>query len=145
MDVVDMTDELWRAKGRTGESLILEAGHALDAPRARAVVADRLAAHVRPYLDRSVKHAFTTREQQVTNFGDLLRVLELEPSSGLFKPETVAIVQVLDGDTLARGDDSSPVLLLGDSFANIYRRKEMEWGEGAGLGRAAHVTPGHWR
>ena len=32
------------------------------------------------------------------------------------------------------GDDSSPVLLLGDSFTNIYRRKEMEWGAGAGLG-----------
>ena len=29
---------------------------------------------------------------------------------------------------------SSPVLLLGDSFTNIYRRKEMEWGDGAGLG-----------
>ena len=23
---------------------------------------------------------------------------------------------------------------MGDSFSNIYRRKEMEWGEGAGLG-----------
>ncbi len=133
VDVVDMTDELWRAKGRTGEGPYLK----LDThwtPHGLALAADRLAAHVRPYLDHSVKHAFTTREQQVTNFGDLLRVLELEPSSGLFKPETVAIVQVLDGDTLVRGDDLSPVLLLGDSFANIYRRKEMEWGEGAGLG-----------
>jgi len=26
------------------------------------------------------------------------------------------------------------VLLLHDSFANIYHRKKLEWGEGAGLG-----------
>ena len=70
----------------------------------------------------------------MTNFGDLLRILEIQPSSGLFAPQTVEIVQVLKDGELARGDDSSPVLLLGDSFTNIYRRKEMEWGEGAGLG-----------
>jgi len=133
VDVVDMTDELWRAKEQPGESLFLR----LDThwtPRGLSLVADRLAAHVRPFLDGTVKHAFATRKQHVTNFGDLLRILELQPSSGLFKPETVEIIQVLEGDALARGDDSSPVLLLGDSFANIYRRKEMEWGDGAGLG-----------
>jgi alginate O-acetyltransferase complex protein AlgJ len=133
VDVMDVTDELWRAKEQPGESLFLR----LDThwtPRALSLVADRLAAHVRPCLLRTVKHAFTTRTQHVTNFGDLLRILELQPSSGLFKPETVEIIQVLEGHALARGDDSSPVLLLGDSFANIYRRKEMEWGDGAGLG-----------
>jgi alginate O-acetyltransferase complex protein AlgJ len=133
VDVVDVTNELWRAKALPGERLFLR----LDThwtPRGLSVVADRLAAHVRPRLARTVKHAFTTRAERVSNFGDLLRILELEPASGLFKPQTVEIIQVLDGGALARGDDSAPVLLLGDSFANIYRRKEMEWGDGAGLG-----------
>jgi hypothetical protein len=70
----------------------------------------------------------------VTNFGDLLRILEIQSSSGLFPSQTVEIVQVFDGGQPAQGDESSPILLLGDSFTNIYRRKEMEWGDGAGLG-----------
>jgi alginate O-acetyltransferase complex protein AlgJ len=78
----------------------------------------------------------------VTNYGDLLRILEIEPSSGLFKPETVEIDQVLQGESLARGDDSAPLLLLGDSFTNIYRLKEMEWGEGAGLGEQLSLRLG---
>src|SRR5206468_12364842 len=86
------------------------------------------------YVRAPAQRLFTTRKQRVTNFGDLLRILEIEPSSGLFAPQTVEIVQVFRDGELATGDDSSPVLLLGDSFTNIYRRKEMEWGAGAGLG-----------
>ena len=98
------------------------------------MAADRLAAHLKPHLPEPVQTLFTTRKQRVTNFGDLLRILEIQPSSGLFSPQTVEIDQVLENGELARGDDSSPVLLLGDSFTNIYHRKEMEWGDGAGLG-----------
>jgi len=124
---------LWNAKAQSAESLFLK----LDThwtPRGLAVAADRLAAHVQTHLPGSVQPRFATRKQRVTNFGDLLRILEIEPSSGLFAPQTVEIVQVLKDGELATGDDSSPVLLLGDSFTNIYRRKEMEWGNGAGLG-----------
>jgi alginate O-acetyltransferase complex protein AlgJ len=133
VDVLDVTDDLWRAKEERGESPFLR----LDThwtPRGLSVVADRLAAHVRPLLDGTSRRAFTTREERVTNFGDLLRILELQPDRGLFQPQTVAITQVLDGHALAHGDDSAPVLLLGDSFTNIYRQKVLEWGDGAGLG-----------
>jgi len=133
VDVLDVTDDLWNAKTRSGESLFLK----LDThwtPRGLAVAADRLAAHVKPHLPESARPLFTTRKYRVTNFGDMLRILEIQPASGLFAPQTVEIVQVLEGGGLARGDDSSPVLLLGDSFTNIYRRREMEWGDGAGLG-----------
>jgi hypothetical protein len=64
----------------------------------------------------------------------MLRVLEIEPESGVFAPQSVDITQVYAGDAPASGDDASPVLLLGDSYTNIYRRPEMDWGEGAGLG-----------
>jgi SGNH hydrolase-like domain, acetyltransferase AlgX len=133
VDVLDVTDALWTAKAQSGESLFLK----LDThwtPRGVAVAADRLAAHLKPHLPEPVQPLFTTRKQRVTNFGDLLRILEIQPSSGLFAPETVEIVQVFKGGRPAIGDDSSPVLLLGDSFTNIYHRKEMEWGEDAGLG-----------
>ena len=133
VDVVDLTDDLWNAKAQAGESLFLK----LDThwtPRGLAVAADRLAAHLRPYIPEPEHPLFTTRKKRVTNFGDLLRILEIQPSSGLFAPQTVEIVQVLMAGKSALGDDTSQVLLLGDSFTNIYRRKEMEWGDGAGLG-----------
>ena len=63
-----------------------------------------------------------------------MRILEIPSSSGLFAPESVEILQVLRGGEPAVADDLAPILLLGDSFTNIYRRKEMEWGDGAGLG-----------
>ena len=60
------------------------------------MAADRLAVHVKPRLPEPAQPLFTTRKQRVTNFGDLLRILEIEPSSGLFAPQTVEIVQVLE-------------------------------------------------
>ena len=142
VDVLDVTDDLWNSKVQSPESLYLK----LDThwtPRGLAVAADRLARHVKPLLPAPVRPLFTTRKQRVTNFGDLLRILEIPPASGLFAPQTVEIVQVLRDGELASGDDSSPVLLLGDSFTNIYRRKEMEWGNGAGLGEQLMVRLGH--
>jgi alginate O-acetyltransferase complex protein AlgJ len=65
----------------------------------------------------------------VQHDGDLLRMIEVLPGSGLFPPQTVEIQEVgLPGSGEAR------VLLLGDSFTNIYSRKELEWGERSGLG-----------
>jgi hypothetical protein len=133
VDVLDVTDDLWQAKARPGEELYLK----LDThwtPRGLSVAVDRLAAHVKPLLSGLPRQVFTTRTQRMTSLGDLLRMLEIQPDSGLFTPQTVEIVQVLEGNTLAQGNDTSPILLLGDSFTNIYRRKELEWGEGAGLG-----------
>jgi hypothetical protein len=133
VDVLDVTDDLWQAKTQSGENLFLK----LDThwtPRGLAVVADRLAAHVRRHLPHPAPEAYKTRTASVTNYGDLLRILEVQPASGIFHPQTVEITQLLEGSALARGDERSPVLLLGDSFTNIYHRKEMEWGDGAGLG-----------
>jgi alginate O-acetyltransferase complex protein AlgJ len=142
VDVRDVTDDLWRAKFQEGDRLFLK----LDThwtPRGLAVVADCLAQHVKRFLPHFAPQAYTSRLTSVTNYGDLLRILEVQPSSGLFHAQTVEITQLLKGVTLASGDDSSPVLLLGDSFTNIYHRKEMEWGDGAGLGEQLMLRLGH--
>jgi hypothetical protein len=133
VDALDVTDALWNEKARSSESLYLK----LDThwtPHGLAVAADRLADHVKPLVPAPGQAPFTTRKQRVTSYGDLLRILEIQPATGLFSPETVEITRVLKHGEPVHGDDSSPVLLLGDSFTNIYHRKEMEWGEGAGLG-----------
>ena len=92
--MLDITDDLWNAKAQSAESLFLK----LDThwtPRGLAVAADRLAAHVKPHLPRPVQPLFTARKQRVTNFGDLSENPGNPPSSGLFAPQTVEIVQVL--------------------------------------------------
>ena len=67
------------------------------------VAADRLARHVSPFLPEPGNLHFETRKLSVTNYGDLLRILEIEPSSGVFTPQTVEIDQILKGGELARG------------------------------------------
>ena len=131
--MLDVTDALWQAKTNPGESLFLK----LDThwtPRGLAIVADMVAARLKQCLPRLAHESFDTRTVSVTNYGDLLRILEVPSNSGLFAPQTVEITQLLPGSALSRGDDASSVLLLGDSFTNIYHRQEMEWGDGAGLG-----------
>ena len=127
--MLDVTDDLWQAKARPGGKLFLN----LDThwtPHGLSVVADRVAAHVKPHLPGPAQLALTTRSQTVTNFGDLLRMLEVQSGSGLFTPQTVEIVQVLDGDKLAEGDDSAPVLLLGDSFITSIIAKSLNGAKG---------------
>jgi alginate O-acetyltransferase complex protein AlgJ len=143
VDVLDPTDALWRAKTQPGESesLFLK----LDThwtPRGVGVVADRLAAHLAPLLPtRGLRH-YTTRRENVTGSGDLLRLLEIAPAGGLFPPQTVQVTRVLLDPPRRPGDDRAPVLLLGDSFTNIYHHAAMEWGDSAGLGEQLMVRLG---
>ena len=108
-------------------------------PCGLAIVADIIAARLKQCLPRLAHESFDTRTVSVTNYGDLLRILEVPSNSGLFAPQTVEITQLLPGNALSRGEDASSVLLLGDSFTNIYHRQEMEWGDGAGW-RATDVS-----
>lgn len=73
-------------------------------------------------------------EAQITNLGDIAMMLKLPPDQQLYHPQRVRVSQVVSPDGgLWRPDKSSDVLLLGDSFANIYSLEGMGWGESAGL------------
>lgn len=64
--------------------------------------------------------------------GDLARILYRSPSTfGRGEKQEIAIVR--DGDLAWHPRAGSAVLLLGDSFSNIFSREELGWGEGAGL------------
>jgi alginate O-acetyltransferase complex protein AlgJ len=60
-------------------------------------------------------------------------MLETEPAVNPFPNECVQIATVLEGAHLVKGNDAAPVLLLGDSFSNVYSRPDLGWGQGAGL------------
>src|SRR6185369_17065028 len=105
-------------------------------PAAMENVATALAAELRPLLPAASKAAAFHRDTvTVRNLGDLGKMLKLPDSVAWPAPESVAIHRVRPvSDSAARDIDSSAeVLLLGDSFSNIYSLESMGWGASAGL------------
>ncbi len=73
--------------------------------------------------------------ERVSQIGDIARMLRLPRDQQLFAPQKPVIHPVRDPAGLPwRSDVSGDVLLLGDSFANIYSSESMGWGGAAGFG-----------
>lgn len=98
------------------------------------------AQHLKQYIDRNVQlsphpgDGYRAQAAGVTNRGDLAVMLRLPAWARGYPPEAVCLRQILT----ARGeywhpDETSDVLVLGDSFSNIYSLDAMGWGESAGL------------
>jgi hypothetical protein len=71
----------------------------------------------------------------ISRVGDIVDMLKLPEGQRLFAPQEVMLRQVQDDkggpwQPSARGD----VLLMGDSFTNVFSAPAMGWGESAGLG-----------
>jgi SGNH hydrolase-like domain, acetyltransferase AlgX len=77
---------------------------------------------------------YVRQDQNVSNTGDLAVLLTLPATHPLKEPESVAIqrVETAEGDPW-KADPKSAVLILGDSFTNIYSQSDLGWGTGAGL------------
>jgi alginate O-acetyltransferase complex protein AlgJ len=69
----------------------------------------------------------------VADIGDLARMFGRGLPPGWRDPESQVIRRVREGDFAWRTTPGSPVLLLGDSFSNIYSQEALGWGSGAGL------------
>lgn len=71
--------------------------------------------------------------QQITGTGDIARMLKLRESQKVFRAETVTIHPVSNGGSAWRPSKDADVLLLGDSFSNIFSLGGLGWGESAGF------------
>ncbi len=70
----------------------------------------------------------------VRNSGDITVMLALPRGQSFFPPETAAITRVVAADGSPwQPDEHADVLIMGDSFNNIYSLAEMGWGDSAGL------------
>ena len=105
-------------------------------PKAMEEVAGQLAAVVRKTAVLTGRTAqFRRRELSLNNRGDIDAMLRLPENWELYAKEEVTIHPVLTrAEELWQPSPNAEVLLLGDSFANIYSLAGMGWGEGAGLG-----------
>jgi hypothetical protein len=77
-------------------------------------------------------------EKEVGGRGDIATMLKLPADQKLYPLEKVVIGQVFAGNTLWRSAKDAEVLLLGDSFSNVFAVEAMGWGESAGL--AEHLS-----
>jgi hypothetical protein len=105
-------------------------------PEAMEAVAERLAAFIEAHvpLAAAASPGYRVERTEVTNLGDTAHMLDLPEASALFPPERVWLHRVLLPDGSAwRSTRGADVLLLGDSFSNIYALESMGWGTSGGF------------
>ena len=106
-------------------------------PATMEIVAERLADFLQlPAAAGSTSPSII--EKEIVARGDIAAMLKLTRSDKFFPPEKVTIRQVVTGNALWRPSREADVLLLGDSFSNIFSFEAMGWGESAGF--AEHLS-----
>ncbi len=98
--------------------------------------AEALAAFIRAHVDMPpvASPGYLTQPREARNTGDTASMLDLPAGQQVYPPETVTLRFVLgpDGDPW-RPARNADVLVLGDSFSNIFSLGTMGWGEAAGM------------
>jgi len=133
--VYDPVAELMQEGG--GAAYLKTDTHWLPGAMERVAAGMAAAARAAVELPGAEAGRFRTMEKRVGGTGDIAQMLKLLPERA-YPEEEVAIRQVMEGSELWRPTEGAPVLLLGDSFTNIYSLGSMGWGESAGL--AEHLS-----
>jgi len=85
-------------------------------------------------LTTGLAAAYTAARTNITQRGDIVAMLRLPAKGGKFGAESAFIRQIFEPDGQPwQSDKKADVLILGDSFANIYSLEAMGWGANAGL------------
>jgi hypothetical protein len=110
-------------------------------PETMEFVAQKLAALIgTPDPDRSTR--LTVLGREISGYGDILTMLKLAAAQTSYRPQKITIRQVLAGNAQWRATQEAQLLLLGDSFCNIYSLESMGWGESAGFAEQLSRTMG---
>lgn len=105
-------------------------------PETMESVATLLAEYVTAHVSLPVADPpeYRVDRVQIRNIGDVARMLDLPRNTALFGPEEVWLRRVLRPDGSSwRSSRDADVLVLGDSFSNIYSLESMGWGTSAGF------------
>jgi hypothetical protein len=135
IDYLDVSGTLAERKRSSGNSQFLRTDtHWTPEAMQQAVelAAEKLRARG---LAKSAEPVILHRSRQtIHGLGDMVTMLKLPASSRLFPRETVTIRPVLRSDGMPWLPDSrADVLILGDSFFNIFSLEGMGWGASAGF------------
>ena len=131
--VFDVADALARDSGGSTGYLTTDTHWRPEAmERAAALLGQFIRDHVS--LADAPSERYQVEPREITNVGDVATMLDLPEGHRLNRPESVTIHRVLDADGQPwRPSRSADVLVLGDSFSNIYSLASLGWGDSAGL------------
>ena len=101
-------------------------------PEVVEAVAEELASEIERLVDLTPpSESYRRQVVKVSNRGDLFDLLGLPDGQTLVALEEVELRRVTDGRRrLWQPDEGAEVLLLGDSFTNVFSMPELGWGEG---------------
>jgi alginate O-acetyltransferase complex protein AlgJ len=105
-------------------------------PETMELVAEQLATFItaRVALPSIADPGYQIARVETRNVGDTARMLDLPDRMPLFPAEAVWLRRILQMDGSPwRSSRDADVLLLGDSFSNIYTLESLGWGTAAGL------------
>ncbi len=135
IDIVDLTADFWQARQIDDVPLYLRSDTHWT-PAGVDLASDLLADHIESLdLDwAGAPRTYSTATRQARNQGDTLALLNLPQAQADRAAERVTLTQVLDPEGQGwQPDPTAEILLLGDSFANIYSLEALGWGTAAGL------------
>ena len=112
-------------------------------PEAMETVAELLGSFIgaQVRLPVTADPGYLIERPSVRNTGDAARMLDLPDDRPLFPPEVVWLRRILQPDGSPwRPSRDADVLVLGDSFSNIYSLESMGWGTSAGFAEQLSYT-----
>jgi hypothetical protein len=112
-------------------------------PETMEGVAELLGGFITGHVSLPVKAdpGYRLERPEVRNTGDVARMLDLPDAGTLFQPEAVWLRRILQPDGSPwRSSRDADVLVLGDSFTNIYSLESMGWGTAAGFAEQLSYT-----
>jgi len=130
IEVVDLSDLFWALK-ETDEVFLKQDTHwtQLAMQKAAASVAEKI--KIKPWF-KLVKTDLQSEQTQAErqHIGDLVEMLDLTKPKDLFQVETqqLSMIKTTGKEGELSGNRQSPIVLLGDSFVNIYDDPSIGFG-----------------
>lgn len=104
-------------------------------------VAEKLSKYLKNNLlpEKNPDMKYMVKSSQINGQGDIATMLKLGRRDPIYGTEKERVEQVLRNEQeYWHSEKDAEILLLGDSFSNIYSRSGMGWGEAAGF--AEHLS-----
>ena len=143
--VCDVTETLARYRDRSGKAVYLatDTHWRPEATELAAAELGRLIEEKVLLAPTAANRNWRQTSKEVKNLGDVAMMLKLRRNQSVFGEELVTIRPVTNaaGEPW-RPDPAAEILVLGDSFANIYSLEMMNWGHAAGLAEQLSFTLG---
>ena len=131
--VFDAAEQLAAAGGASAPYLATDTHWRPEAMERTAELLGRFIQTQFLFGDAPSQH-YRVEPREVTNVGDIATMLDLPAGHRLNQPESVTIHRVLDAEGQPwRPSPGADVLVLGDSFSNIYSLASLGWGDSAGF------------